>query len=244
MESCDECRTFMPISKRMKSFFTEREKYGLEWRMIQYSIGAIGLLILLLEVVAFSVWRENTLFLKQMPWLVYLVITVCVVLGALWHVRAHKVNVSSMMGMMIGMVLGMQAGVMMSVVIGSTNGMFMGSVMGLLFGVTVGVYAGRCCGLMGVLNGAIMGAMGGTMGPMIALMMKVDHILWFMPLFTLLNVLILWSLNFLVYEEVVSGKKIARQGTGFVLFFLSCLIMTIIGVLIIVYGYSSAFAAL
>jgi len=65
-----------------------------------------------------------------------------------------------------------------------------------------------------------------------------------MPLFTLLNVLIIWGLNFLVYEQLVDGKKIERRQLQFLPFFLSCLIITTLFTLLIVYGYTSAFVAL
>lgn len=243
-DNCDNCRTFTPIGKRIQSFYTQREKYHTEWSMIKYSLFSIILLITLAEILAFTLWKTNTTYLTQLPWIIYLIITISIIFGAVNHIRAHNTPVTSMMGMMIGMILGMQSGVMVSVILGSTNGMFMGSLFGLLFGVSVGVYAGRCCGLMGILNGAIMGAMGGTMGPMIALMMKVDHILWFMPLFTLLNVLIIWGLNFLIYEELVEKTKIERTTIRFWPFFLTCLLTTMLFTIIILYGYTSAFVAL
>ncbi len=243
-DNCDDCRTFTPIGKRLRLFCTEREKYQTEWKMIQYSLITIIILIIIAEILAFTLWKTNATYLTQLPWIIYLIITIPIIFGAVNHLRAHKNTVSSMLGMMIGMILGMQSGVMLSVVIGSTNGMFMGSLFGIIFGVSIGIYAGRCCGLMGILNGAIMGVMGGTMGPMIALMMKVDHILWFMPLFTLLNILIIWGLNFLVYEELVEKTKVERTQLHFWLFFLACLLTTLFFTLIMVYGYTSAFAAL
>ncbi len=248
-DDCNDCKPFTPLGKRLHSFCTQREKYQIEWSMIKYSLLSIFLLIIFAEILAFTIWKTNLTYLTQLPWVIYLIITISVVFSAVNHIQVHKTTVSSMMGMVIGMILGMQSGVMLSVIIGSTNGMFMGSLFGLLFGITIGVYAGRSSGLMGILNGAIMGVMGGTMGPMIALMMKVDHILWFMPLFTLLNVLIIWGLNFLVYEELVEKKeiiekiKIERTTLNFWPFFLTCLIITALFVFIIIYGYASSFVA-
>ncbi len=162
-DTCDGCKISSPITKTLTSFFLERKKYHLEWTMIKYTFSTIFLLFLLVEIAAFTFLREKATYLIQFPWVVYLIITIPLVFGAVYHIHAHKTSSTSMMGMVIGMILGMQAGVMLSVIIGSTNGMFMGSLFGLLFGVCVGVYAGRYCGLMGVLNGALMGAMGGTM---------------------------------------------------------------------------------
>lgn len=246
-DNCDSCTTSTPLGKKLLSFYTQREKYHIEWSMIKYSLISILLLITIAEILAFTLWKTNTTYLTHFPWVIYLIITISIVLGAVNHIHAHnhtKTTIPSMTGMMIGMILGMQSGVMLSVIIGSTNGMFMGSLFGVLFGVAIGVYASHRCGLMGILNGAIMGTMGGTMGPMIALMMKIDHILWFMPLFTLLNVLIIWGLNFLVYEELVETKKVERTNIKFIPFFLLSLLFTTFFTLIIIYGYTSAFVAL
>src|SRR3989338_9678645 len=242
-ENCDDCTISPSIRQNLSSFLTNRKKYHLEWTMIKYTIVSIIILFLIAEILAFTLCKSNTTYLTQLPWIIYLLITIPMVFGALNNIHTHKTS-STMMGMMIGMVLGMQSGVMLSVILGSTNGMFMGSLFGVLFGVTIGVYAGHNSGLMGILNGAIMGTMGGTMGPMIALMMKVDHILWFMPLFTLLNVLIIWGLNFLVYEQLVDGKKIERTQLKFLPFFLTCLVAVAFFTIIIIYGYTSAFVAL
>ena len=244
-EACNQCTESTSVTRHLQEFIHSKSKYHVEWQMLRYAGIAIITILGLLLIAYFSLWKSDVLFLsKKGWWLFYLVITIVSVVSAIWHIRAHHSTVSSMLGMMIGMVLGMQAGVMLSVVIGSTNGMFMGGLFGVLFGVAVGIYAGSCCGIMGQLNGAIMGTMGGTMGPMIALMMRNDHILWFMPLFTIINIMVLLGLNFLVYEELVEKRKdTSRVPATFLTFFSWCMILTIIFTTIIVYGYKSAFVA-
>lgn len=243
-DDCEDCCESLPLTKQVQDFFSARQKYQLEWTMFQYMAATFLLLIMVITLLYYAFWQQDNNFLaKRGWWLFYLVVTIVTVIGALWHVRAHKGSVGSMVGMMMGMTLGMQAGVMISVVIGSTNGMFMGGLTGILFGTFVGIYAGQCCGLMGILNGALMGTMGGTMGPMIALMMKNDHILWFMPVFTIINIFILLGLNFLVYENLIGDKNIKKEPADFWTFFSICLILTVLFTLIIVYGYKSAFVA-
>ena len=86
------------------------------------------------------------------------------------------------------------------------------------------------------------GLMGGTMGPMIALMMKYDHLLLFMPFFMLVNIFILWGLSYMLYEEVIEDNpSVERKPAGFLVFFLSCLLVSLILGLLIVYGYKSSF---
>jgi len=240
-ENCQNCSS-MDVTTRLKDFFLDRAKYDLEWQMLRY-MGMTLFLLLIIGVLVYYGFANFSLF-RYNWWLIYLLITIVVVIGSVWHVKAHQGKVNSMLGMMIGMTMGMQAGMMIGVIIGSTNGMFMGGVIGVIFGVSIGAYTGNCCGLMGILNGMLMGTMGGTMGPMIALMMKVDHILWFMPLFTFINVIILLGLNFLVYEELVEGKEVVKKPADFFTFFTLCLVLMVFLVLIIVYGYQSAFAAL
>ncbi|HIH12795.1 TPA: hypothetical protein HA242_03675 [Candidatus Woesearchaeota archaeon] len=235
----------MPVSQRLKEFCTQTKKYQLEWQMLHYA-GLTLLILLALELaVYFVLWKNDPAFLhKRGWWILYLLLTIVFTAGALWHFKAHRVKVSCMHGMMIGMTLGVQSGLMLSVVIGSTNGMFMGGLLGMLFGVMIGVYAGRCGGIMGILEGAMAGVMGGTMGPMIALMMKNDHILWFMPPFMVINILILLGLSYMVYEEIAEkGSKAEKMPADFWTFFSYCFILTVTFTLIIVYGYKTAFVA-
>ncbi|MBI2668643.1 hypothetical protein HYX14_02260 [Candidatus Woesearchaeota archaeon] len=243
-EPCDTCdRT--PVPQRIQEFVSDRAKFHLEWQMLQY-MGLTFLLLLLLAAVLYvAVWKDLPRFwTKQGIWILYLIITVVFTGGAIWHLKAYRAKIDSMTGMMIGMTVGMQTGMMLSVIIGSTNGMFMGGLLGMVFAVAMGVYTGKCCGIMGILQGAMAGVMGGTMGPMIALMMRNDHILWFMPPFMIINVLILLGMSYMLYEEVVEKtEKIEKTPMDFGTFFSYCLIVTIVFGLVISFGYKSAFVA-
>ncbi len=244
----DTCKDCVPSKQSIplwKEFLFRREKFQLEWKMILY-MGLTSFILLVLLVLSYvSFWSSDHTFLaKRGWWFVYLIITVVSTAGTLWHFTSHKAPFSTMVGMIIAMTFGMQAGVMISVVVGSTNGMFMGCLVGVVVGAAAGMYAGRCCGIVGILQGAMAGMMGGTMGPMIALMMKNDNILYFMPIFMILNVMILIGITFLVYDDIARRtEKIEKKPTNFATFFSYCLFTTLIFVLIIVYGYKSAFVA-
>ncbi len=242
---CENCTETIPIATRLREFCSNRKKYHLEWQMMGYIGVTFCILAILTTIMYFTIWSNIPDFLsKRGWWLFYLLITITFTGGAIWHLKAYRAKVSTMTGMMIGMIVGMQSGLMLSVVIGSTNGMFMGSLLGMLFGVFVGVYTGKCCGIMGILQGAMAGMMGGTMGPMISLMMKTDHLLWFMPPFMIINVLILLGMSYLLFEDVVEkNQNITKNPVDFLTFFSYSLITTAIFMFIIVYGYKSAFVA-
>lgn len=244
VDDCTSCTLpSTSVWQRLREFFIVREKYVLEWKMLVYIAGASVLLGLVTIGLYWMLWRKDPLFLaKRGWWLFYLVVTIVSNAGALWHFKAHKAAVSSMTGMMIGMTIGMQSGIMLSVVIGSTNGMFMGGLLGMAYGLGLGIYAGRCCGLMGIIQGAMAGVMGGTMGPMIALMMRNDHILWFMPPFMAINVLILLALSFFVFEEIVEkAERPEKKPASFVKFMGYCVVTTLLFLMVIAYGPKSAF---
>ena len=100
---------------------------------------------------------------------------------------------------------------MLGAVFGATNGFFVGSMVGMLIGVAIGAWAGCGCGVMGWMQGMMAGLMGGTMGPMISIMMFNDHLMLFMPFYIAINVLILWGFSYMVYEEIVEGKRVERK---------------------------------
>ena len=56
---------------------------------------------------------------------------------------------------------------------------------------------------MAVMHGLMAGVMGGTMGAMVVVMMIPDHVLFFMPIFTTVNLLILMWFTYLFYCECV-----------------------------------------
>lgn len=226
------------ISDRCTDFFQNKEKYALEYTMLRYS----GLALVLLLVIQLLVWKtvfgsDVTLFTAKAWWLLYLDIAVVSLGAALWHFHAYKTEVPCMVGMMIGMTIGMQSSMMIGTIIGATNGIFIGSVIGVLVGVLVGALNGKCCGIMGIMEGMMAGLMGGTMGPMIAVMMQFDHLLLFMPFFMFVNILILWGLSYMLYEEVVEeNPTVEKQPLDFMTYFSFCLVVVILFVFVIFFG--------
>lgn len=230
------------FSERMHEFFHDKEKYALEYKMLAYS--AIN--FILLFIAEFFMWHiffhhDPTVLAKYIWWVFYLNLSVVTIGAAIWHYHAYKAQITHMVGMMVGMTIGMISGLLIGALIGATNGMFMGSVVGLLFGVTVGALNGKCCGIMGVMEGMMAGVMGGTMGPMTALMMKYDYLLLFMPLFMLVNIIILWGLSYMLYEEVVEeNTNVERKPLDFYTFFSLCFLATIVLLAIMIFGYKSS----
>ncbi len=235
-----ERKTF---KERLRDFKENRQKYKLERRGLSYALWTF-LALLLLEALAYrSFWSGTPSFLSQYGWwMVYLDIAVIALGTALWHVHSYKAKVTSMVGMMIGMTFGMQAGLMLGTILGATNGFFIGASVGMVTGVFVGILTGRCCGIMGVMEGMMAGVMGGTMGPMISLMMFFDHLLWFMPMFMLVNVVIMGGLSYMLYEEVVEQRKdVLRKSTDFITYASLCILITGAFVLLMIYGPTSSF---
>lgn len=230
------------FSERVKEFLTDRQKYALEYKMLFYALTSLILLLLIQGGLCIAFHKQEPLFSVYGWWIFYLDVAIVSIGAAIWHFHAYRTQITCMVGMMVGMTIGMVSGLVISTIIGATNGMFIGAMVGMLVGVTVGVLNGKCCGVMGIMEGMMAGVMGGTMGPMIALMMKYDHILLFMPFFMLINMTILWGLSYMLYEEVVEeNPSVVKKPLAFVYFFLSCLVASFILGFIIIYGYKSAF---
>ncbi len=205
------------FNERMSHFKEHRSKYSMELKVISHSI-SIFLILLFLEVFSY------VLFLNRVPnfiqnygwWIFYLNISIAVLAMAYWHISAYRTRITCMVGMMVGMTIGMQTGLMIGAVVGAVNGFFIGAMVGMILGVIVGALAGKCCGIMGILEGMMAGLMGGTMGAMITFMMFPDHVLLFMPFYMLINVVILWGLSYMLYEEVAENKHVARAPMDFI----------------------------
>ncbi len=225
--------------ERKKDFFENREKYKIERQA--FANAAIALFILvILEGIAYIG------FLEKIPnfisaygwWLFYLDISIVSLGMGLWHFYAYETKVTCMSGMMVGMTFGMQTGMMIGAVMGAVNGFFIGSVAGLILGVIVGSLAGKCTGIMGVMEGMMAGVMGGTMGPMITVMM-VDNILWFMPVFMAANIIIIFGLSYMLYEEVVEHKSVKEKPLDLNTFVGLCIIAVFILAAIMIIGPKS-----
>ncbi|MSR86191.1 copper chaperone [Candidatus Woesearchaeota archaeon] len=228
------------LKERKREFFEKKEKFQLERKVILYSL-SLFLILSLLEVGAYFLFLKNIPYFleKYTWWFFYLNISIATLGTALWHYLSYKAKTTCMLGMMIGMTMGMQTGMMLGAVFGATNGLFLGAVVGLVTGVTVGIFTGKCCGVMGVLQGMMAGLMGGVMGPMVTLMLFADHILWFMPLYMLINVLIVWGFSYMIFEEMVENKDVQKIPLPFQkLLFYSILVAGIL-ITLMLYGIKS-----
>lgn len=232
------------LKERRREFLEKKEKFAHEWKIIWYSF-ALFLILSSLEIAAYFLFLKNIpYFLEKYPWwFFYLNISIATLATAIWHYRSYKAKVTCMLGMMIGMTMGMQTGMMLGAVFGATNGLFLGAIIGLLTGVTVGIFTGKCCGVMGILQGMMAGLMGGVMGPMVTLMLFADNILWFMPLYMLVNVLILWGFSYMIFEEMVENKEVEKAPLSFAKLLSFSLVITFVLIALMLYGIKSPLVA-
>jgi len=235
-------KTFM---ERCRDFKQNKKKYEVEYTLIKYSVLAFILLAVMDVLAYFALFKIIPNFISKYAWwLLYINLTVVSVGAAVWHFKSYKASITTMMGMMIGMTFGMQTGMMLGTIIGATNGLFMGGMTGMVLASALGIYTGKCCGAMGVLEGLMAAVMGGPMGAMIGSMFFVDHILWFMPVFMLLNLIIMWGLSYLLFEEVIEhNMKIQKKPIDFTTFLSYCVIVSAALTTLIVYGFKTGLAA-
>ncbi|HII16568.1 TPA: hypothetical protein HA361_01520 [Candidatus Woesearchaeota archaeon] len=230
------------FKERFRDFRENKEKYQTEREGIETALGVFGLLAAITIVAYVGFLNRIPNFLHNYGWwLFYLLIAITAIGAALWHYTAYRAKFTCMVGMMVGMTFGMQTGMMLGAIIGATNGFFIGSMIGMLIGTAAGVVTGKCCGVMGIMEGMMAGVMGGTMGPMISVMMFSDHLLWFMPFFMLINIVIIIGLSYLLFEEVVEqNKEIIRKPADFLtVASLSIIAAFLLGALML-YGPTSA----
>lgn len=242
---------FEPFSRktfgeRWRDFRENREKYSLEYRMLKYSASTFGLLLLIGFIVFWGLFNSSAELLSKYGWwFLYLAISVVAIGSAMWHFQSYKGNITSMTGMMIGMTFGMQTGFLIGTILGATNGMFVGSMAGMLSGVIVGWSNGKRSGIMGIMEGTMAGIMAGLMGAMTGVMLLVDHIFLFMPVFMLLNLLVLYGLSYMLFEEMVEeNKTIEKRPVGFSTFFLLCFLAALILMAIMIFAPKSGITGL
>lgn len=218
---------------------TEQYK-SVEAKVLEVScITLIALAVLFaLSYKLFFIGIQN--FTARYGWYVfYLILSVVANAIAIYHIKAYRNAVTCMAGMMIGMTVGMITGLTLGFLVGATNGMFTGSLYGMIVGMITGAWCGKCCGIMGLMEGMMAGLMGGTMGAMLSVMLINDGVLMFTPFFILACTLILAGLGYMVYKEhAFSDEKIIKPYPP-TLFVLACFAVTIITVLIMVYGHKS-----
>ena len=114
-----------------------------------------------------------------------------------------------------------------------------------MIGIIAGVYNGKCCGIMGIMEGMMAGIMGGVMGSMIGVMFRVDYINIFMPFFMLANIMVMFGLSYMLFEEIVEDNiNVRKKSLNFSKFFSYFLIINLILILIMVYGPKTGLARL
>jgi hypothetical protein len=110
----------------------------------------------------------------------------------------------------------------------------------MLISVGLGALTGQCCGIMGVLEGMMAGVMGGTMGPMVTVMMFSDNLNVFMPFYVVINLIIMWGLVYMMYEEGVEGKQGVRtKDIDFFTFSSFVIVVAALIIITMVYGPKS-----
>ena len=228
------------LRERTREFIEKKAKYELEHKLIPYSF-LLFIVLTAIQLIAYAAYFKSIPGILETYgiWFIYLNISIATLGIALWHYLSYKAKTTCMLGMMIGMTMGMQTGMMLGAIIGATNGLFLGAVIGVILAVSVGIITGKCCGIMGIMQGMMAGLMGGIMGPMTTLMLYSDHLLWFMPLYMLVNILILGGFSYMIYEEMVENKEITKQPIGITKLLLYATIVMIILSLCIIYGVRS-----
>ena len=81
--------------------------------------------------------------------------------------------------------------------------------------------------------------MGAIMGPMTTLMLFSDHLLWFMPLYIFVNVLIVWGFSYMIYEEMVENKEIKKSPLPFARLCIYTILVTLVLIVFMLYGIKS-----
>lgn len=218
------------IGERVTEFITDKKKYLVEYKLLRYSVITLLLVLLMQLMLGYSISKYDPEFLSTYGiWLFYLSVGVVSLVGSLWHLKAYRVNVTTMVGMMIGMTIGMQTGLLVGYVIGAVNGFFVGALTGMIIGTTIGAVAGYCCGIMGAMEGMMAGIMGGTMGAMIGVMMSPENIFWFTPFYFLCNIAVLMGLSYMLFEEAIEDKvDVPLRRVTFIKFLTTALVVTLV----------------
>ena len=184
-------------------------------------------------------YMDNFIY-KYGYYLFFSALSIALIMPAVRQLNAYK-EMACMSGMMVGMTIGMISGFLLGFFTSSTNGIFYGGFFGVLVGIFMGVWLGKCCGIMGIMEGMMAGLMGGTMGPMITLMMLSDNLVWFMPFYIIVNMIILLGLSYMLYEEVVENRTdIKKQPVSFSVFALLSTFAVLVLIYIMLYAPKSA----
>ncbi|MEM4637674.1 MAG: hypothetical protein QXK76_01440 [Candidatus Woesearchaeota archaeon] len=215
-------------------------------KTLTYGAAAFLVLIILEAIAYYGFFRHIPgFFSKYLIWVIYLNISVVSIAMAALYIMLNKTKVPCMTGMMIGMTIGMQIGMMIGAVIGATNGYFTGAMVGMIFGSVGGILAGLTSNsTMSWVQGLMSGIMGGTMGPMISVMIFTDRVFVFMPVYILINLVLLWGFMKMYHEEAIKGNEdLIRSNIDLLTFVSACIIISAILIIIMIYGPKSAIFA-
>jgi copper chaperone CopZ len=207
----------LTLGEQFQYFKENANEYIIERKSFFYAFIIFFLLWAVQGLTYLAFFRDTPNFWSSYAWwFFYLNISIAFIGATMRTLLSYKARITHMTGMMIGMTVGMQTGMMIGAVVGATNGFFVGAMTGMVIGVLVGAVMGSCCGVMGTMEGMMAGLMGGTMGPMIAVMMIADNILYFMPLYMAINLIILIGLWYMHHESVVyKSPKVRRAPIDF-----------------------------
>jgi hypothetical protein len=201
----DETQSQSPFGQELKGFLSGialgKENLAQVRKLLLISAGSLALLIII-SAASFSI---NIIPAPILPYALYCALSSVGLMAAIAHYHSHRMQFTCMEGMMVGMTIGMMGGFLFGAIIGATNGMFIGSLCGMAIGMASGAWCGKCCGIMGALEGLMAGLMGGTMGAMLTVMMALDNLSLFMPIFVSSCLLILAGLSFMIYS--CAGKR-------------------------------------
>ncbi len=225
------------MAEGWRGFFTglTGQRHALEHRAVIYSLVILGVLGLL----QFSAYLVFPNLASYWVWLIYIDLAVISIGAAAWHVASHKGGLACMPGMMVGMTFGMQTGLMVGAIVAANNGLIVGAFAGMISGMAAGVYNGRDFGMMGIMEGLMAGMMNGIMGAMIGIMFFFDNILLFMPFFIAANLIIMWGLSLLVFEQHSGQEKKPAPFAGLLIF---CIAASALLAALIVAGPRTGFA--
>lgn len=234
----DEPIDGLTFRERINYFKENPNEYAVEKSSFFYAL-IMSVVLWIVPVLTYYAFFSNTqnFWSSYIWWFFYLNISIAFIGATMRVILSYKRKITSMTGMMIGMTIGMQTGMMIGAVLGATNGFFVGAMGGMFLGVIVGAMMGNCCGAMGVMEGMMAGLMGGTMGPMISVMMIADNILYFMPFYMLINIIILVGLWYMHYDSAVyKAPKVERNPIDFTTYASVSIVACTLLTFIILYG--------
>lgn len=175
------------------------------------------------------------------PQLGYLVLSIVILAGAAWHLKAFRRDLGESTAMMVGMTFGMMAGFLGGYLVGATNGMFTGSVFGVIAGCALGWYVSDCCAMMSRMEGLMAGLMSGVMGAMTSVMLLNDRLAWFTPFLLVTSIVILSGHTYLVHREhrQRQGVEVVFRGPGILPFLVACFVVLLVSAGVMIAGPKS-----